>query len=131
MLALGRCRFSWLAMNGWGEGEPQAMVAEPPGRIEVGDGPRAVSGGTARVAEGRSTREAPVAVDENLDVDAALRSSETAVVVLETGDARADDRARVRRGPGHPHHRAGRRADYRISGHGHGVGLAQYGAMEN
>ena len=110
------------------------MVAQPPGAsqatIEVGDGPRAV---TARAAEGdeRSRLWARwQEVDKNLDGYAALRSSETAVVVLEPEDEPMIARACVVvlvvlvAAPV-------ARADYRIAGHGygHGVGLAQYGAM--
>jgi len=75
-----------MAMNGWGDGEPAwwlNLQAHPDTSIELPDGPRRVR---ARAAEGdeRSRlwarwRE----VDTKLDAYAALRSSETAVVVLE------------------------------------------------
>jgi deazaflavin-dependent oxidoreductase (nitroreductase family) len=80
-----------LAMNGWGEEEPAwwlNLQAHPRATIELGDGPRAV---TAHAAQGEERarlwarwRE----VDKNLDAYAALRPSETAVVVLEPEQAR-------------------------------------------
>ena len=75
-----------LAMNGWADGEPVwwlNLQAHPAARVDLGDGPCMV---TARAAEGDERarlwarwRE----IDTNLDAYAALRSSETAVVVLE------------------------------------------------
>ena len=81
-----------LAMNGWGEGEPAwwlNLQAHPRASIELGDAPHAV---TARAAKGEERSRLWTRwheVDKNLDAYAALRSSETAVVVLEprtTGD---------------------------------------------
>jgi deazaflavin-dependent oxidoreductase (nitroreductase family) len=75
-----------LAMNGWADGEPAwwlNLQARPWARLEVADGSCTVR---ARAAEGEERsrlwarwRE----IDTNLDAYAALRSSETAVVVLE------------------------------------------------
>lgn len=75
-----------LAMNGWADGEPVwwlNLQAHPAARVDLADGQCMV---TARAAEGDERarlwarwRE----IDTNLDAYAALRSSETAVVVLE------------------------------------------------
>jgi F420H(2)-dependent quinone reductase len=75
-----------MAMNGWADGEPAwwlNLQAHPDASVVLVDGPRPVR---ARVVEGdeRSRlwgrwRE----IDEKLDAYAALRSSETAVVILE------------------------------------------------
>jgi len=75
-----------MAMNGWADGEPAwwlNLQALPDARVALADGPRTVRG---RAAEGEersrlwaSWRE----IDKNLDGFAALRSTETAVVVLE------------------------------------------------
>lgn len=74
-----------LAMNGWADGEPSWWLnlrEQAEARVELADGPCTV---TARAAEGdeRSRlwsrwRE----IDAKLDAFAALRTSETAVVVL-------------------------------------------------
>ena len=75
-----------LAMNGWAEGEPVwwlNLQAHPAARVDLADRSCLV---TARAAAGEERsrlwarwRE----IDKNLDAYAALRSSETAVVVLE------------------------------------------------
>lgn len=75
-----------MAMNGWGEGEPAwwlNLQAHPEAEVELTDGPRLVTG---RAAEGEERdrlwarwRE----INEDLDAYAALRSTETTVVVLE------------------------------------------------
>ena len=75
-----------MAMNGWADGEPAwwlNLQAHPDTSVVLVDGPRPVR---ARVAKGdeRSRlwgrwRE----IDAKLDAFAALRSSETAVVILE------------------------------------------------
>jgi deazaflavin-dependent oxidoreductase (nitroreductase family) len=75
-----------LAMNGWGEGEPAwwlNLLADPEAEAEVKDGTRRVRG-RAAVGEERERlwarwRE----IDTQLDEFAKLRSTETAVVVLE------------------------------------------------
>ena len=75
-----------MAMNGWADGEPAwwlNLQAHPEASVEVNDGRRTIR---ARAAEGEERarlwarwRE----LDKNLDGYAALRSGETAVVVLE------------------------------------------------
>jgi deazaflavin-dependent oxidoreductase (nitroreductase family) len=75
-----------LAMNGWAEGEPAwwlNLQAHPDASVELADGSRAVR---ARAAEGdERSRLWARWRDVGTDVDAyaPLRSSETAVVVLE------------------------------------------------
>ena len=75
-----------LAMNGWADGEPSwwlNLQEHPEARCALADGPCAVA---ARSAEGEERsrlwarwRE----IDKKLDAYAALRSSQTAVVILE------------------------------------------------
>jgi deazaflavin-dependent oxidoreductase (nitroreductase family) len=74
-----------MAMNGWGEGEPAwwlNLQANPEAEVELTDGPHLV---TARAAEGEE-RERLWArwreINKDLDGYAALRSTDTAVVVL-------------------------------------------------
>ena len=75
-----------LAMNGWADGEPAwwlNLQAHPDARVDLVKGSRAV---TARAAEGgeRSRLWARWRdIDRQLDAYAAMRSSETAVVILE------------------------------------------------
>ena len=87
-----------LAMNGWGEGEPAwwlNLIAHPDARVNLKDSSRAVRG---RAAEGEERerlwarwRDFSNSADE-LDAYAALRSSRTAVVVLEPrGDGPTED----------------------------------------
>ncbi|MEI2653609.1 MAG: nitroreductase/quinone reductase family protein [Microthrixaceae bacterium] len=78
-----------IAMNGWGEGEPAwwlNLQAHPDAVVELVGDRRLV---TARAAVGEE-RERLWArqreIDENLDAYAALRSTETAVVVFEPRD---------------------------------------------
>jgi F420H(2)-dependent quinone reductase len=75
-----------MAMNGWGEGEPAwwlNLQAHPDARVDLAGGPRLVRGraavGTERSHLWARWRE----IDKNLDAYAALRSSQTAVVILE------------------------------------------------
>ena len=75
-----------MAMNGWGDGEPAwwlNLQAHPDVQVDLVDGTRTVTG---RAAEGEE-RERLWArwqqIDDNLDSYAALRSTETAVVILE------------------------------------------------
>ncbi|PZG07120.1 nitroreductase family deazaflavin-dependent oxidoreductase [Micromonospora craterilacus] len=75
-----------LAMNGWGEGEPGwwlNLQTHPEASVDLVDGRRSVRGhaatGDERLRLWARWRE----IDKNLDAYAALRSSETAVVVLE------------------------------------------------
>ncbi len=78
--------FTTMAMNGWADGEPAwwlNLQAHPDASVDLVDGPRQV---TARAAKGdeRSRLWARwCEVDAKLDTYAALRSSETAVVILE------------------------------------------------
>jgi deazaflavin-dependent oxidoreductase (nitroreductase family) len=75
-----------LAMNGWADGEPAwwlNLQAHPDASVELASGARLVR---ARAAEGEERsrlwarwRE----IDKRLDAYAALRSSETAVVILQ------------------------------------------------
>jgi hypothetical protein len=75
-----------LAMNGWAESEPAwwlNLQANPAATADLADGQRRV---TARAAEGderASLWQRWQGIDGNLDAHAALRSSQTAVVVLE------------------------------------------------
>ena len=75
-----------LAMNGWADGEPSwwlNLQADPGAQIELADGPRTV---TARAAEGEERARLWSRwrdIDPKLDSYAALRSSETAVVIIE------------------------------------------------
>ena len=76
-----------MAMNGWADGEPAwwlNLQAHPVASVSLADGRRTVKG---RAAEGEERsrlwarwRE----IDPKLDGYAALRSGETAVVILET-----------------------------------------------
>ncbi|MET8307155.1 nitroreductase/quinone reductase family protein [Micromonospora sp. NPDC005173] len=75
-----------LAMNGWGEAEPAwwlNLQSHPDATVDLVDGQRLVRGraatGEERVRLWARWRE----IDKKLDAFAALRSSETAVVVLE------------------------------------------------
>ena len=75
-----------MAMNGWADGEPSWWLnlrANPEASVDLAEGRRAVRG---RAAEGEERsrlwarwRE----IDTNLDANAARRSAETAVVILE------------------------------------------------
>ena len=75
-----------MAMNGWGDGEPAwwlNLQAHPDAEVRLADGPRLVrvraAAGDERSRLWARWRE----IDKNLDAYAALRSTETAVVVLE------------------------------------------------
>jgi F420H(2)-dependent quinone reductase len=75
-----------LAMNGWGKGEPAwwlNLQAHPDARIDLVDGPRTVHAHAATGDERARLWDRWRAVDANLDAYAALRPSETAVVVFE------------------------------------------------
>lgn len=75
-----------MAMNGWGEGEPAwwlNLQAHPDATVACADGRRAV---TARAAQGEERDqlwERWRQIDKGLDGYAALRSTQTAVVILE------------------------------------------------
>ena len=76
-----------MAMNGWADAEPAwwlNLQADADARVDLVDGPRAVR---ARRAEGEERSRLWARwheLDRKLDAYAALRSSETAVVILET-----------------------------------------------
>lgn len=75
-----------LAMNGWGEGEPAwwlNLLSHPEATAELKDGPRAVYGRAALDEERRRLWSRWRTLDPHVDAHAALRSTETAVVVLE------------------------------------------------
>ena len=81
-----------MAMNGWAAPEPAwwlNLQAHPEVMVQLADGSRAVR---ARAAEGDERARLWAAwreLDPQLDGYAALRSSETAVVVLEPRDEQA------------------------------------------
>lgn len=75
-----------LAMNGWGEGEPAwwlNLQAHPDVTVHVVGGFRPVHGRAAQDEERARLWARWREIDKNLDGYAALRSSETAVVMLE------------------------------------------------
>jgi deazaflavin-dependent oxidoreductase (nitroreductase family) len=75
-----------LAMNGWADGEPAwwlNLQANPDARVEFADGSPRVRGRAAAGAERSRLWARWREFDTKLDDYAALRSSETAVVVLE------------------------------------------------
>jgi hypothetical protein len=75
-----------MAMNGWADGEPAwwlNLQAQPDATVELKDGSRAVRG---RAAEGDERARLWARwrdYGDDVDAFATLRSSETAVVVLE------------------------------------------------
>lgn len=74
-----------LAMNGWGEGEPAwwlNLLAQPDASVEFVGGQRLVRAHAAEGDERARLWDRWRETDDNLDGYAALRSSETAVVVL-------------------------------------------------
>jgi deazaflavin-dependent oxidoreductase (nitroreductase family) len=75
-----------MAMNGWGDGEPAwwlNLQAHPDASVEIADGHRPVRGRAAVDDEHTRLWQRWREIDKNLDNFAALRSSPTAVVVLE------------------------------------------------
>jgi deazaflavin-dependent oxidoreductase (nitroreductase family) len=75
-----------MAMNGWGEGEPAwwlNLQAHPNVEVELVDGHRLVTGRAAEGEERARLWARWEEIDKNLDAYAALRPTETAVVVLE------------------------------------------------
>ena len=75
-----------MAMNGWGEAEPAwwlNLQAHPDVEVELVDGPRLVTGRAATGEERERLWTRWKEIDKNLDAYAALRPTETAVVVLE------------------------------------------------
>ena len=79
-----------MAMNGWGAPEPAwwlNLQAHPDATAQTKDGARAVHARRARGAERELLWWRWAEIDKNLDGYAALRPTETAVVVLEPRDA--------------------------------------------
>ena len=75
-----------MAMNGWADGEPAwwlNLQAHPNARVDLADGPRLVKARAAAGAERSRLWAMWRDVEPKLDGYAALRSSETAVVILE------------------------------------------------
>jgi deazaflavin-dependent oxidoreductase (nitroreductase family) len=75
-----------MAMNGWADGEPAwwlNLQAHPDATAHVADGPRPVRGRAAQGDDRARLWARWREIDANLDAYAALRSSETAVVILE------------------------------------------------
>lgn len=75
-----------LAMNGWGPGEPAwwlNLQTRPDGVVDLVDGPREVTGRRATSDERQRLWARWQELDDKLDAYAALRPTETAVVILE------------------------------------------------
>jgi deazaflavin-dependent oxidoreductase (nitroreductase family) len=84
-----------LAMNGWGDGEPAwwlNLQANPDARVDVRGGERLVTGRAAHGEERVRLWSRWQEIDKNLDVYAARRSTETAVVILEPRPSRGGSR---------------------------------------
>ena len=82
-----------LAMNGWGESEPAwwlNLQTHPDATVDLVDGRRLVRGHAATGDERLRLWARWRKIDSNLDAYAALRSSETAVVVLEPRTGASD-----------------------------------------
>jgi F420H(2)-dependent quinone reductase len=76
-----------MAMNGWADGEPAwwlNLQAHPDASVDLVDGPRLVRARVANGAERTRLWGRWRETDAKLDAYAALRSSETAVVLLES-----------------------------------------------
>ena len=75
-----------MAMNGWADGEPAWWLnvqAHRDVRVDLADGPRSVTARAATGAERSRVWAKWREIEPKLDAYAALRSSETAVVILE------------------------------------------------
>ena len=75
-----------MAMNGWAEAEPAwwlNLQAHPEATVDLSDGRREVRGRAAKGEERSRLWDRWSEIDTNLDAYAALRSAETAVVILE------------------------------------------------
>ena len=75
-----------MAMNGWAEAEPAwwlNLQAHPEATVDVADGRRTVRGRAAEGEERSRLWDRWRELNDNLDAEAALRSGETAVVILE------------------------------------------------
>jgi deazaflavin-dependent oxidoreductase (nitroreductase family) len=78
--------FVTMAMNGWSPGEPAwwlNLQAHPEARVDLAEGGCPVRGRAAQGEERPRLWERWRQIDRNLDAYAALRPTETAVVVLE------------------------------------------------
>jgi deazaflavin-dependent oxidoreductase (nitroreductase family) len=78
-----------MAMNGWGAPEPAwwlNLQAHAGATVQTRDGPRQVRARRAQGAERERLWSRWAEIDKNLDAYAALRPTETAVVVLEPQD---------------------------------------------
>jgi deazaflavin-dependent oxidoreductase (nitroreductase family) len=78
--------FVTMAMNGWGEAEPAwwlNLQAHPEARVDLVNGPRLVRAHAAAGEERERLWNRWRQFDANLDAYAAMRPSQTAVVVLE------------------------------------------------
>jgi len=79
-----------MAMNGWADAEPAwwlNLQAHPQASVDLPDGRHAVRGRAAEGEERSRLWDGWREYDTNLDAQAALRSGETAVVVLEPSQA--------------------------------------------
>jgi F420H(2)-dependent quinone reductase len=82
-----------MAMNGWGDPDPAwwlNLQADPDATVDLVDGPRTVRARAAVGDERRRLWERWAHYDKNLDQYAALRSRDTAVVILEPRTKSAD-----------------------------------------
>jgi deazaflavin-dependent oxidoreductase (nitroreductase family) len=83
-----------MAMNGWAEGEPAwwlNLQANPDSRVDLADGMRMVRGRSAEGEERSRLWTRWRELDEKLDAYAALRTSETQVVILEPRPSTSDE----------------------------------------
>jgi hypothetical protein len=81
-------------MNGWGEAEPAwwlNLQANPEAKVHSSGGHRQVRGRAAEGEERSRLRDRWREIDRNLNDYAALRSGETAVVILEPSPALTGD----------------------------------------
>ena len=79
-----------IAMNGWGDGEPAwwlNLLAHPDANVDLADGSRLVRARAAAGDERSRLWARWREIDKDLDAYAELRSSETAVVILEPRSA--------------------------------------------
>ena len=75
-----------MAMTGWADDEPAwwlNLQAHPEASVDLADGQRTVTGRAAKGEERSRLWDRWRVIDTNLDAYAALRSGETAVVILE------------------------------------------------
>jgi len=75
-----------MAMNGWADDEPAwwlNLQAHPEANVDLADGQRTVKGRAAQGEERSRLWDRWREIDTNLEAYAALRSGETAVVILE------------------------------------------------